>query len=513
MKFLIEVLHINQYLFLKDTSLYLSEGLNVITGETGTGKSLILDLIGTFVGYTSIRGDSYSAELLINFEKDLPEYNLESGQHVFSVEKSGKRVIFKMDGKLIPKNVMEEIASEFITVHKQNMHIKLLEKNFLLQLIDEYAENGEFLQKYREKYSEYIQTIEILSSNDIHALESKTEELNEKIEEIEKANITIEEESEIEEKYKIASNFQKLAERYNNALSIIDDSLEKFRKIYSLVGEKFESLVDNIIDNIAELQNKLNDEIGEFENVNLEELESRLWIYRTLKRKYGPTIEDVFENYEKWKKELEEVLKMIKILKNAENEKIRIKKELSALAKELSTRRREFAKSLKNKVETHLRDLNMNTVIDFDFKEKGFSPNGIDEVEILGNTIPGMELLPLRKIASGGELSRIMLALELSIASTPILIHDELDTGIGGLTAVKLAEKLEKLSENHQIIVVTHLPQIAMRADKHFLVTREGDKGKVTELSQNERIEEIKRMVGGESITEFLKGGNKFERP
>ncbi len=508
MNSLIEVLHINQYLFLKDTSLYLSEGLNVITGETGTGKSLILDLIGTFVGYTSIRGDSYSAEILINFEKDLPEYNLQSGQHVFSAEKSGKKVIFKIDGKLTPKNVMEEIAGEFITVHKQNMHIKLLEKNFLLQLIDEYAENSEILQKYKEKYSEYVEILEILNSNDFHTLESKAEELNQKIEEIENAKITLEEESEIEEKYKTASNFQKLAEKYNNALAIIEDSLEKFRKIYSLVGEKFEPIVDNIVDNISELQNGLNDEISEFENLNLDELEGRLWIYRTLKRKYGPTIDDVFANYETWKKELNEVLKMIKILKNAENERIRVEKELSIIAKQLSDRRKNSAKSLKEKIESHLKDLNMNTNIDFDFKERNFSSNGIDEIEILGNTIPGMELLPLRKIASGGELSRIMLALELSIASTPVLIHDELDTGIGGLTAVKLAEKLEKLSENHQIIVVTHLPQIAMRADKHFLVTREADKGKVTELSQTERIEEIKRMVGGESMTEFLRGGN-----
>ncbi|MFN3328691.1 MAG: chromosome segregation protein SMC, partial [Fervidobacterium pennivorans] len=162
------------------------------------------------------------------------------------------------------------------------------------------------------------------------------------------------------------------------------------------------------------------------------------------------------------------------------------------------------ARKIIKAISEHLKDLNMNARIDFSFYEKTMTRNGIDEVELVGSTLSDGPLYPLRKIASGGELSRLMLALELSMVSTDVLVYDEIDAGIGGVTAVKLAQKLSELSKKHQVIVVTHLPQVALKASKHLSLRRMGDTGQVVELDEKGRMEEIERMLGGKEVIEII---------
>lgn len=502
---MIELLHINEYIYLKNLDIYFSSGLNVITGETGTGKSLLLDIIGTFLDYGNVRSDIFSADIVINLPYNYEEFEIEQGQHIFSVEKKSKRAFYKIDGKLIPKDVVVRIFSDVITIHKQNSHMKLLERDFIINFLDDIAGNNQLLKIYKETYAKYQNLIKQLSSLDRDEILSKIEELSEKIKEVESAKLDIFEEEQLEENYKKALNIQALLQNYNAALNQIEDITFSLRKTYSLVEEQYYEYLDRAIEQLSELQNNINKELLKLDEVNVDEIENRLWVYKRLRRKYGPTTEDVLENLKGWKEELKKLEELIVIMKNADLEMKKLEREVRDMAKEISQARKKAAKNIINEVKKHLEELNMKTRIDFLFVEKDISIDGIDEIELVGSTLNKGEMYPLRKIASGGELSRIMLAVELSTVSTPTLIYDEVDSGVGGLTAVKLADKLEKLSKKHQIIIVTHLPQIALKADKHFSIVRNNDIGTVIELDNNARTEELKRMLGGEDIIELFK--------
>ncbi|MGC8956042.1 MAG: AAA family ATPase [Fervidobacterium sp.] len=505
---MIELLHINEYVYLKNVDMYFCEGLNVISGETGTGKSLILDIIGAFLNYSSIRSDVFSADMVVNLPSDYTEIGIIRGQHIFSVDKKGRRIFYKMDGKLVTKDIVQSVISNIISIHKQNSHMKLLEKAFILKMLDNVADNGERLNIYKEIYKRYRNILNLISTTDKKKLEEEIEELKGKITEVEVANLSVQEEQELEEEYKRASNVKSLIQNYNDAHQKIDEVNYILRRIYALIEDKYHELLDKSIESLAELGNKISRELLNLDEVDLEDVESRLWIYKKLRRKYGPTTEDVLNNLESWKQELNEKQELLRILNNAEREQKSIEAQLYELAKVISSERKKAANKIIKAVSHHLADLNMNARIDFSFMQKDIAEDGIDDVELVGSTLSTGPLYPLRKIASGGELSRLMLSLELSTISTTVLVYDEIDAGIGGITAVKLAEKLENLAQNHQIIVVTHLPQIALKAHKHFALLRDVDTGIVKELSGKEREEEIKRMFGGEDVVEIIKKTN-----
>ncbi len=502
---MIELLHINEYVYLKDIDIYFSEGLNVITGETGTGKSLLLDIIGAFVDYGNVRSDVFSADIVLDIDHPNEEYGISSGQHIFSVEKKGKKVFYKIDGKLVPKDIVQNIVSNIITIHKQNSHMKLLEKSFILEILDNIAQHEEKIIEYKELYQRYNNIIKMLSVVDKDKLIQEIEELRQKISEVDSANLSVEEEEELENAYKKASNIQTLLQNYNLASQQLEETESVLRKLYSFLEEKFHNELDKIIESVAELENSLSKELIKLDEVNIEDIENRLWVYKKIRRKYGPTTEDVLENLSIWKKTLEEKEKTLSLIENADYEKSTLEDKLYKIAEEISLNRKKSSEKIISEIQEHLKDLNMNARIDFSFSKTELSSNGIDEVELVGSTLSAGPLYPLRKIVSGGELSRLMLALELSTVSTPVLIYDEIDSGVGGKTAVKLSEKLERLAKEHQIIIVTHLPQIALRAEKHFSIVRNGDSVIIKELNDNERNEEIKRMFGGEEIVEKIK--------
>lgn len=506
---MIELLHINEYIYLKNVDVYFSPGLNVITGETGTGKSLLLDLIGAFLDYGNVRSDVFSADMVVNLPYEYEEFGISKGQHIFSVERKGKKSLYKLDGKLMPKDVVRQIASDIVTIHKQNSHMKLLERDFIINFLDELAGNNDLLKVYKELYSNYQNILKTLFTLNEKELMSKIEELSEKIEEIGAAKLDLFEEENLEQQYKKALNIQTAMQNYNAASQQLEEVEVFLRKVYSLVDESYYEYLDKIIEELSELQTKITKELLKLDEINVEEIENRLWVYRKLRRKYGPTTNDVLENQKRWMEELKKAEELLMILRNADIEKKSLEKELQKKAMELSQRRKEIAKKIVNDIKNHLEKLNMKARIEFLFTEKEFSIDGIDDVELVGSTLSTGQLYPLRKIASGGELSRIMLAIELSTASTPTLIYDEIDSGVGGITAVKLADKLEKLSQKHQIIVVTHLPQIALKANKHFSVVRTNDTGAVVDLDETARAEEIKRMFGGEEVLGILQEQNE----
>lgn len=504
---MIELLHINEYVYLKDVDIYFSSGLNVITGETGTGKSLLLDVIGAFLDYQNLRSDTFSADMVVDLDSDVVsgEVELSTGQHIFTVERKNKRLFYKIDGKLSSRDVVQDIVSNFIAIHKQNSQMKLLDKTFILNILDEVAEDEKLMEDYKATYQSYLYVNKTLSTLDKEEIESSLEELKTKIEEVESAHLSVDEERELEKIYKDASNIQVLIQHYTAAIQQLEDMEGGTRKFYSLLDKEFHEKLDSLIESIADLENSIQKELSKIEEMDVEDIENRLGIYKRLRRKYGPTTEDVLENLAAWKIEYDKKAKELEILINAVEEKRKLEKQLAKLANNISKMRKDAAKRIEGLITEHLNDLNMNARVGFSFSEVPFNSTGIDDVELVGSTLSTGPLYPLRKIASGGELSRIMLALELSVTSTDVLVYDEIDSGVGGVTAVRLAEKLEKLSKNHQIIIVTHLPQIALKADKHFALIRNGDTGIVSELSGEAKMEEIKRMFGGEEIVEMIR--------
>lgn len=503
---MIELLHIDEYVYLKDVDIYFSEGLNVITGETGTGKSLLLDVIGSFLDYQNIRGDTFSADIVVNIHADFDELQVKKGQHIFSVERKNRRTFYKLDGKLVSKDYVQTVFSNLVSIHKQNSHIKLFEKGFFTKVLDNIAGNEDILREYKQLYNQYLQILKLLSTATLEDVQKEMEELLEKIDEVERAGLSIQEEEELEKRYEEITKLQQIVQNYTFASTQLEEIERILHKMYGQLSEKFYPHLDGIVEQVAELSNELRRQISNLEDVNPEEIENRLWTYRKLRRKYGPTTEDVLENLAIWKKAYAEKLREFEILKNAATEHERIERELIKLSKLLRERRKNAAAELVENIKRHLSELNMNVRLEFRFTETELRYDGADDIELVGNTLPVGELLPLKRIASGGELSRLMLAIELSMVSTPVLVYDEIDAGVGGMTALKLANKLKELSKNYQVIVVTHLPQIAAVADKHFAIRRYDGTGKVVDLDESEKREELLRMMGGEEFLEKISG-------
>ncbi|MDK2885878.1 MAG: repair protein RecN [Thermosipho sp. (in: thermotogales)] len=501
---LIISIHLNDYLYFKNVDVYFHENLNVFTGETGAGKSLLLDVFGILLGLTNGRVDNYNADVVIEIPQDFPEYEIYSGENIFSIIKKNGRTTFKVNGRVFPKNVVSSILSEFISIHRQNSHLKFLDSQFLISVLDEVAGNHSILSNYSKLYAEYKSLVNLLNTENIEQLKVKKNELENYIEEIEKINPDPNEEQELEEKYKIALNLQQNIQNYNSIMELCENVSGLLWKMKKLTPEKYLEQVDTALDIVETVNLDIQRELSSIEEYDVSEIEQRIWDYNSLKRKFGPTIEDVIQNYQKYKKDYEEIESKIKLLENAKEKIYALEKELEMLGEQLTEKRKEAANKILNEFINHAKDLNLNADLEIKFNKVSMSSNGFDKVEILGRTIKNEPMKPIRLIASGGELSRLMLSLELSIASGGILIFDEVDSGISGETGNKLAEKLKEVSKNYQVIVVTHLPQIAIRADKHFMVSRKDEGGIVKELSEEEKTEELKRMLGSDDVLSFI---------
>lgn len=501
---LVSSIHLHDYLYFKDTDIYFDSGLNVITGETGAGKSLILDIFGILLGITSGRIDNYSAEVVVDLPEDIPEYDIFKGENIFSISRKNSRTIFKINGKVYPKNIVSTILSNYITLHRQNSHMKFLESNFLTNILDEIANNKDIINEYKKYYNEYKTLLKIINNNDYSELKNKLDYLESSINEIEEVNPSVEEEEELTSKYKTIVNLQDTIEKYSQVLSESDIISEKLWNIKKLLDNEYEESINTAIDIIETLKLDIQKELSEFESYDINEIEEKIWQYNQLKRKYGPTIEDVIENYNNFVKEAKEIKQKLDLLENSERQISKCLKLMNKYSELLSTNRQKTSKKIIDTFYKHCQDLNLNVELKFHFEKTDFNSYGKDKIELLGRTVKNQPLKPLKTIASGGELSRLMLALELSIASNGILIFDEVDAGISGETGNKLADKLKEVSEKYQVIVVSHLPQVAVRANKHILVTKNNDKAEIKELSEEERSVEIKRMVGSDDVLKFI---------
>ena len=537
-------LHVKNLALIEEVDVDFEKGLIVLTGETGAGKSLILGSVNIALGNKASKdmirkGTDYSlVELTFsvseNCAKQLKKYDIymEEGNIVTVTRKiSEGRSISKINGETVNIKTLKNVMSLLIDIHGQHDHQSLLYKKNHLDILDKFAKDSilELKEQIKEEYSKYTKLIKKLEEFNIDEGQKAREiEFAEyEVNEIESANLKPEEDVQVEEEFKKLSNSKEivsaLSEIYN-ALSYetaggLGDIINKaVMDINSIKGmdEKISQFQTELydIDNLCrELTSQIYDYNSgmDFNPEYVREVEERLDVINHLKLKYGNNIEEILRYKEEKEEYLEKLNNMTDEMESVKNQISELEGTLNNLCTKLSEQRKKAAKELEVLVKQALVDLNF-IAVEFEIqitRKESIGENGFDNVEFMISTNPGESVKPLVKVASGGELSRIMLAIKSILATEDdidTLIFDEIDTGISGQTAMKVAEKMAKISRNHQVICISHLSQIAAMADSHYLIKKTADENSTTtsikKLTRQQSIEELVRINGGSGITE-----------
>ena len=539
---MLQNLHVKNLALINETEVEFKDGLNILSGETGAGKSIIIGSINLALGEKvqkeMLRDNADTALVELVFYVENPAtleavralgIEVEDETIILSRKITAGRAIARINGEAVSASKMKEVAALLIDIHGQHEHQSLLSKRKHLEILDLFAKDllREQKQKLSVCYREYRKLLGELEQSDSDT-EERTRELSfleYEVKEIEDANLTLGEDVELEEQFRKYSNGKKILDAIHvvqAATAEEDESASEriSRAVRELAGVSgYDKRVEELENQLTEIDNLLGDfnrEVAsylseeEFDNETYFEIEKRLDFINHLKSKYGNSIEQILESYNS-KCERIAVLKdydeYLKQLLSKINHK---KQELTQLSDEVSAIRQKESVVLTNAIRQALMDLNFLDVrFTMEFRKIDFTENGTDEVEFMISTNPGEPLKPLGKVASGGELSRIMLAIKTVLAENDhieTLIFDEIDSGISGRTAQMVSEKMNELGRSHQIICITHLPQIAAMADTHFLIEKsvENDTtvSHIHELSDEESVQELARMLGGVEITD-----------
>ena len=537
-------LHVKNLALIEEVDVDFEKGLIVLTGETGAGKSLILGSVNIALGNKASKdmirkGTDYSlVELTFSVSetcaKQLKKYDIymEEDNIVTVTRKiSEGRSISKINGETVNIKTLKNVMSLLIDIHGQHDHQSLLYTKNHLDILDKFAKDSvlELKEQIKEEYSKYTKLIKKLEEFNIDEGQKAREiEFAEyEVNEIESANLKLEEDVQVEEEFKKLSNSKEivsaLSEIYN-ALSYetaggLGDIINKaVMDINSIKGmdEKISQFQTELydIDNLCrELTSQIYDYNSgmDFNPEYVREVEERLDVINHLKLKYGNSIEEILRYKEEKEEYLEKLNNMTDEMESVKNQISELEGTLNNLCTKLSEQRKKAAKELEVLVKQALVDLNF-IAVEFEIqitRKESVGENGFDNVEFMISTNPGESVKPLVKVASGGELSRIMLAIKSILATEDdidTLIFDEIDTGISGQTAMKVAEKMAKISRNHQVICISHLSQIAAMADSHYLIKKTADENSTTtsikKLTRQQSIEELVRINGGSGITE-----------
>lgn len=527
-------LHVKNLALIKEVDIDFSKGLVVLTGETGAGKSLILGSVnialGNKVSKDIIRTGTDYALVELTFsvdeecQKKLKELDIytEDGNTVTVARKiTESRSVSKINGETVNLNTLKKVMGMLVDIHGQHDHQSLLYPEKHLEILDEFAgrEVEDLLLGIKNGYSKYCKLKKKLEEYDIDEGKRTREiEFAEfEVNEIESANLRIGEDEEIEETFKKISNSEQivncLSQVYNylnyesengagfvinraimdiNSIKGMDEKIDQFQSILYDI----DSMCRDLTSDIADYNNEL-----DFNPEYAREVEERYNTINHLKMKYGRTIEDVLAYMEEKQEYLEKLKNYTVEIEAIKAEIKQVEDRLGDLCADLSKKRKEAAKRLSELVTQALVDLNFISV-DFAIDVEGdgrITEKGYDKVEFMISTNPGEPRRPLAKIASGGELSRIMLAIKSILAQEDkieTLIFDEIDTGISGKTAQRVAEKLAKISRNHQVICISHLAQIAAMADNHYLIEKKSENNStVTEIYHLTREQSVKEIV------------------
>ncbi len=543
---MLEHLHVKNLALIREAEIDFTEGLNILTGETGAGKSIVIGSVSLALGGKASKelvrpGAEYGlAELVFSVTGEKLKASLqkldvipEENQVILSRKIMNGKSINKINGETVTLSQLRETADLLIDVHGQHEHQSLLQKKKHLEILDTYARAE--LQPVKTELSAAYMKWKKLEEEQKNARldeESRLRELSLlefETKEIEEAGLVPGEDEELEQKYRKMTHARRLMEAagtaygltgYEEAESAGTAVGRALRELQSVAGVD-EGLVDltGQLSDIDSLLNDFNRELAdyvsslEFSEEELHETEERLNTLNHLKSKYGRSLEAVLEYDRKQQERLAALQDYDAYLERLEKQIQEQERQLTELCARVSGIRKTYAEQLCEKIREHLVDLNfLNVEFEMKFDQlPGYTAEGFDDAEFVISTNPGEPLRPLMKIASGGELSRIMLAIKTVLADKDeigTVIFDEIDVGISGRTAQKVSEKMMLIGRTRQVICITHLAQIAAMADSHFRiekqVTEEGTRTEVRRLDKKESVEELARILGGAKITEAV---------
>lgn len=526
---MVSTLHIKNIGIIEDLLIEFNDGFNVLTGETGAGKTLIIDALGI------ISGGRFSKDMIRNGEKySFVEASIFSPENPNSIDGNiiVSREIYltgrnscKINGRLVTVNELKDFMADIINIHgqqdSQNLlnpakHIYYLDGFIGEKFLNEKAEYAKLYKKYNEINMELMKNY-----GDDKEKERRLDLLNYQLNEIKNAKLKIGEDQELQAQHNIMKNSEKLQENLNEidenlnnyAIEGVSNSIKCLEKICDC-GEIYEdklSELKNIYYDIQELSRDISNVKEEiyFDEQERNDVENRLDEIFSLKRKYGNSIEEILIYKEKLEKEISEIENLDDINNKLKLERDTIKAEMKKICINMHESRIKYAKILSQKINVELQDLEMpnatiRAYVEYSEEEK-FNINGLDKVEFLICTNKGEEEKELSKIASGGEMSRIMLAIKTVLADVDdvlTLVFDEIDTGISGKAAKSVGEKLKTISEKHQVMVVTHSASIAAKGDYNYFISKKTNNDKtytqIKQLSEKETIEEIARISSGD---------------
>lgn len=544
---MIKSIHIKNYILIDEADLDFSDGLNVITGETGAGKTILISAIDAAFG-AKISSDVIKK----NCEKAIIELTLENKKHDLKqlfeengiddfeeiiitreITKTSSRT--RINGSLINQNFIKDFKDMFLDIHSQHQTYAFMQPKTHINLLDNYAKDvyGEDLEKYKKLYFEYLslqKELEI-AKNSANATESQIDFLKFQIEEIENAAIEdIDEEDKLNEELKVLENAEKLKEltygaywALNGEDGSLSDAITQIKINISKAKKLDNSLenAENTIIEISELARELSSNLRDYSQSvtnnteRLDKIQERLFVLDKLKRKYGGTLEDVLKTYEKLSTELNGIEFSTKNADELEAKIEKILKDLNAIADKITENRRNCGELLSSLIVDELEKLELaKSGFEIKITPCDLCQSGKDNVEFYISTNVSQDLSPLAKTASGGEISRVMLAIKTVFANADdidTVIFDEIDTGISGKAAQSVADEIEQLAKFRQIILITHQAIIAAKADRHILVSKEQGDTTTVEikiLDENEKINALASLASGvvsDSAIEFAK--------
>lgn len=541
---MLENLHVKNLALIEEEDITFLDGLHILSGETGAGKSIILGALGLALGGKVSKdmlrdpGKEALVEAVFRITRDsqrkqLAELDIEpyDDEVILSRKITESRSVAKINGEMVPAIKMKEVGDIFLDIHGQNDHQSLLHKKKHLEMLDEYAKNevGPLKERMQTAYKTYAaKQQEWKEANQLDGdREREISFLEYEIKEITEANLEIGEDARFENQYRRLSNSKRIMEALSEAYQQTSGSdgaseqvgraVQRLHQILSYdeaLEPMFESLND--IDSLlADFNRDLSQYMAEaeFDEEMFAQIDGRLNEINRLKDKYGATIEDILAAKQEKEDRLEKLMHHEAYLAKLTQTLNDAKKEAEDAAFALSGMRKRYAKELSGKVEEALMDLNFLDVhFSMEFLQTDhIGADGYDDAQFMIRTNPGEPIRPLKDIASGGEMSRIMLAIKTVLAEhddIDTLIFDEIDAGISGRTAQAVSEKLHLVAKEHQVICITHLPQIAAMADHHYLIQKDvvGNEtiSSIEALSYHDSIKELARMLGGTTITQTV---------
>lgn len=541
---MLENLHVKNLALIEEEDITFLDGLHILSGETGAGKSIILGALGLALGGKVSKdmlrdpGKEALVEAVFRITRDsqrkqLAELDIEpyDDEIILSRKITESRSVAKINGEMVPAIKMKEVGDIFLDIHGQNDHQSLLHKKKHLEMLDEYAKNevGPLKERMQTAYKTYAaKQQEWKEANQLDGdREREISFLEYEIKEITEANLEIGEDARFENQYCRLSNSKRIMEALSEAYQQTSGSdgaseqvgraVQRLHQILSY-DEALEPMFESLND-IDSLLSDFNRDLSqymaeaEFDEEMFAQIDGRLNEINRLKDKYGATIEDILAAKQEKEDRLEKLMHHEAYLAKLTQALNDAKKEAEDAAFALSGMRKRYAKELSGKVEEALMDLNFLDVhFSMEFLQTDhIGADGYDDAQFMIRTNPGEPIRPLKDIASGGEMSRIMLAIKTVLAEhddIDTLIFDEIDAGISGRTAQAVSEKLHLVAKEHQVICITHLPQIAAMADHHYLIQKDvvGNEtiSSIEALSYHDSIKELARMLGGTTITQTV---------